>query len=118
VAKGIKTTEWIWTQGNHGFSLVISLRDKENLSDVDTTNYNFFVNVRRGESPKNVYTQPCRVIDNDDKKIEYIVQQGDLLDGDCYYYITPQGIEINGSKKISGQETLKLWVARNKESLG
>lgn len=121
--KFIKSLDWNWTQYNFGFQVVLSLKDKDYATDVELRNYDFYVNVQRGENPKNVYTAPCRVIDIDSKRVEYLVREGDLSVGDEYYYIELQGIkrdptiqdEIDELVKISSQDVLRVFVRSAKE---
>lgn len=119
----ITAVDWNWTQGNFGFQVIFSLIDKDHESGVDLNNYDFVVNVQRGEDPSNVYQAPCSVIDIDTKRIEYDVRDGDLSLGDEYYYIEVQGIKKNPLSdtlddiiKISSQEVIRVFVRGAKES--
>lgn len=121
--KYIKSLDWNWTQGNYGFQVVLSLTDKDHATSVELRNYDFYVNVQRGENPSDVYTAPCTVIDIDSKRVEYMVRDGDLSVGDEYYYIELQGIKRNPTQndelldvvKISSQEVLRIFVRSKKE---
>lgn len=121
--KYIKSLDWNWTQGNFGFQVVLTLTDKDHATKVELRNYDFYVNVQRGENPNNVYTAPCNVIDIDSKRVEYFVREGDLSIGDEYYYIELQGIKRNPTQndemddvvKISSQEVLRVFVRSKKE---
>ena len=124
MATYIKAVDWNWTQGNFGFQVVLTLKDKDHDTSVELRNYDFFVNVQRGENPNNVYQAPCNVIDIDSKRIEYMVREGDLSIGDEYYYIELQGKkriqendEFDDLVKISSQEVLRVFVRSAKESL-
>lgn len=118
----ITAVDWVWTQGNFGFQVVLSLKDKDHNSEVDLRNYDFFVNIQRGENPNNVYQAPCQVIDVDSKRVQYDVRDGDLSIGDEYYYIELQGHKKNPLNedlgdviKISSQEVLRVFVRSAKE---
>lgn len=121
--KYIKPVDWSWTQGNYGFFVILTLKDKQYDKTIELNNYDFFVNVQRGENPKNVYTAPCRVIDVDNKRIEYVVREGDLSIGEEYYYIEilaihndPDILDSNDERrKISSQEVLRVFVRPKKE---
>jgi len=124
LATYVKAVDWNWTQGNFGFQVVLTLKDKDHDTSVELRNYDFFVNVQRGENPNNVYQAPCNVIDIDSKRIEYMVREGDLSIGDEYYYIELQGKkrvqendEFDDIVKISSQELLRVFVRSAKESL-
>lgn len=125
MSKHIKRMDWNWTQHNFGFQVVLSLKDKDHSTTVELRNYDFYVNVQRGENPRNVYQAPCRVIDIDAKRVEYLVRDGDLSVGDEYYYIELQGIkrdptiqdEVNDLVKISSQEVLRVFVRNAKENV-
>lgn len=119
----ITVIDWQWTQGNYGFKVIFSLVDKDHSTGVDLNNYDFVVNVQRGEDPSNVYQAPCNVIDIDTKRIEYDVRKGDLSIGDEYYYIEVQGHKKNPLNdsfgdiiKISSQEVIRVFVRSAKES--
>lgn len=122
--KYIKPVDWQWTQGNYGFSVILALKDKDHVSGMQLENYEFSVNVQRGENPKNVYTAPCSIIDTETKKIEYVVRQEDLSLGDEYYYLEVQAThndpdqfdEEDERRKISSQEVLRVFVRSKKES--
>jgi hypothetical protein len=120
--KYIKSVDWNWTQGNFGFQVVLSLTDKDHETSVELKNYDFFVNVQRGENPRNVFQAPCHIIDIDSKRVEYNVREGDLSIGDEYYYIELQGIKKNPLNedlgnviKISSQEVVRVFVRSAKE---
>lgn len=118
--KYIKAVDWNWTQGNFGFQVILSLKDKDHQASVELNNYDFFVNVQRGENPNNLYQAPCTVIDVDSKRVEYLVRDGDLSIGDEYYYIELQGVKrdtVNDEIiKISSQEVIRVFVRSAKES--
>lgn len=120
--KYIKAVDWNWTQGNYGFQVIFSFKDKDHQAEIDLNNYNYVVNVQRGENPNNVYQAPCTIIDIDSKRIEYDVRHGDLSIGDEYYYIEVQGIMKNPISstledviKISSQEVIRVFVRSAKD---